>query len=138
MVVGTNGDLFGTTAYGGPYGNFEYEGDGTVFEIAKTAEGYADTPVMLAGLGDGNTGDLPNSLLIGDANGDLFGTASDTLFEIAKTATGYADAPITLAGFSPYYIGTHSLIVDGSGNFFGSPAETVGCREGEAAPHRSA
>ena len=38
LIADANGDLFGTTAGGGA------DGAGTVFEIAKTATGYASTP----------------------------------------------------------------------------------------------
>ena len=38
LIADANGDLFGTTSAGGA-GNA-----GTVFEIAKTAGGYASTP----------------------------------------------------------------------------------------------
>jgi hypothetical protein len=36
LIADANGDLFGTTSEGGAY-----KSGGTVFEIAKTAEGYA-------------------------------------------------------------------------------------------------
>ena len=41
LIADANGDLFGTTRGGGA------NGDGTVFEIAKTASGYASTPTTL-------------------------------------------------------------------------------------------
>jgi uncharacterized repeat protein (TIGR03803 family) len=41
LIADHNGDLFGTTTGGGA------NGFGTVFEIAKTASGYASTPTTL-------------------------------------------------------------------------------------------
>ena len=41
LIADAHGDLFGTTAGGGA------NGAGTVFEIAKTAAGYASTPITL-------------------------------------------------------------------------------------------
>ena len=41
LVQATNGNLFGATEEGGT------NGDGTVFEIAKTGGGYASTPTTL-------------------------------------------------------------------------------------------
>jgi uncharacterized repeat protein (TIGR03803 family) len=38
LIADPHGDLFGTTPEGGAYG------DGTVYKIAKTAHGYANTP----------------------------------------------------------------------------------------------
>ena len=53
---------------GGGANNF-----GTVFEIAKTSEGYASAPTTLVNFG-GSDGNGPNSGLVADAAGDLFGT----------------------------------------------------------------
>ena len=50
-------------------------GDGTVFEIAKTAHGYASTPTTLVSF-NGTNGAYPYGSLIADANGDLFGTTA--------------------------------------------------------------
>ena len=78
--------------------------DGTVFEIAKTATGYASTPTTLINFDNTNVltsdGAQPFGPLLMDAAGDLFGTTTDggangatgTVFEIAKTATGYASS----------------------------------------------
>jgi hypothetical protein len=48
---------------------------GTVFEIAKTPGGYADTPTILVSF-NGTNGEYPSGDLIADANGNLFGTTS--------------------------------------------------------------
>jgi hypothetical protein len=92
LITDANGDLFGVTNGGGI-------NDGTVFEVAKTATGYASTPIILASF-DGTNGAAPAGDLIADANGDLFGTTNiggaygyGTVFEIAWTATGYASTP---------------------------------------------
>ena len=88
------------TAFGGA------DTDGTVFEISKTAGGYASTPTTLVNF-NGADGDEPVGGLIADANGDLFGTTfrggtdnDGTVFEIAKTASGYASTPTTLVSFN--------------------------------------
>jgi uncharacterized repeat protein (TIGR03803 family) len=124
LIVDANGDLFGTTDGGGE------NGDGTVFEIAKTASGYASTPTTLVSF-TGSDGVDPPGSLIADANGDLFGTTHGggangygTVFEIAKTASGYASTPTTLVNFtgsdgaSPF----GSLIADANGDLFGATA----------------
>jgi hypothetical protein len=94
LIADAHGDLFGTTDSGGAYA-----GPGTVFEIAKTAHGYASTPTTLVSF-NGTNGYGPESSLIADAHGDLFGTtvtgganAYGTAFEITKTAHGYASNP---------------------------------------------
>ncbi|HEU5431699.1 MAG TPA: VCBS repeat-containing protein [Thermomicrobiales bacterium] len=122
LIADTNGNLFGTTAFGGA------NGDGTVFEIKKTAGGYASTPTKLVSF-DGADGETPFGSLIADAKGDLFGTTSaggangdGTVFEIKKTAAGYASAPTKLITFTgadgeqPFA----GLIIDATGNLFGT------------------
>ena len=132
LIADSSSNLFGTTSQGGAfenaYGFFTY---GTVFEIVKTASGYASTPTTLVSF-NGSDGMFPASGLIADAEGNLFGTTSGggangqgTVFEIAKTADGYASAPTTLVNFN----GTNGaspeadLIADRSGNLFGTTME---------------
>jgi uncharacterized repeat protein (TIGR03803 family) len=130
LIADANGDLFGTTIYGGAHGG------GTVFEILKTASGYASAPTVLVGfcsLPNCADGQMPYAGLIADADGNLFGTTSGggehdngTVFEIAKTKHGYASTPTTLVSFCslpncadgrmPYA----GLIADADGNLFGT------------------
>jgi uncharacterized repeat protein (TIGR03803 family) len=132
LIADANGDLFGTTAFGGNSTNCPGTiGCGTVFEIAKTARGYANTPTTLVSFG-GTDGYEPLAGLIADANGNLFGTTYQggayghgAVFEIAKTASGYASTPTTLVSFG----GTDGaspvagLIADANGNLFGTTSE---------------
>ncbi|OAF17572.1 beta strand repeat-containing protein [Bradyrhizobium neotropicale] len=123
LIADANGNLFGTTSSGGP------NNAGTVFEIAKTANGYASAPTTLINFNYSNGGN-PSGSLIADANGNLFGTtssggasASGTVFEIAKTANGYASTPTTLVSFNGRSNGAQprgSLIMDANGNLFGT------------------
>src|SRR5215471_6761960 len=86
LIADASGNLFGTTSGGGG------SNAGTVFEIAKTATGYAGSPITLVS------------------------------FEVVKTAAGYASTPTTLVSFngangrSP----SASLIADANGNLFGT------------------
>ena len=101
LIADANGDLFGTSSGDGG------ANDGTVFEIVKTAGGYASTPTTLASF-DGANGLGREGGLIADSNGDLFGTTfqggangdNGTVFEIAKTDGGYASTPTTLVSFN--------------------------------------
>ncbi len=132
LIADANGDLFGTTTTGGA------DGDGTVFEIAKTASGYASTPATLVSF-NATDGTMPETGLILDANGDLFGTTTaggvggdGTVFEIAKTASGYASTPTTLVSFS----GSDGadpiagLNLDASGDLFGTTASGGASNDG--------
>ena len=132
LVIDAAGNIFGTTAGGGTTGRAaDY---GTVFEIANTGTGYANSPTTLA-VFDASTGLLPGlSDLTIDAAGNLLGTTSNggtsnigTVFEIARTSTGYASAPTTLVSFN----GANGanpvggLVADAAGNLFGVTAGTV-------------
>ena len=54
-----------------------------MFEIAKSAAGYASTPTTLVSF-NGSDGDNPDASLIADASGNLFSTtfAGASLFPI--------------------------------------------------------
>ena len=85
LIIDAKGDLFGTTELGGA------NRDGTVFEIPKTAHGYASTPTTLLSF-NGTNGSYPEGGLFADANGDLFGTTSfaganndGTVFEVTNS-----------------------------------------------------
>jgi uncharacterized repeat protein (TIGR03803 family) len=132
LIADANGDLFGTTAAGGP------NDDGTAFEIAKTPTGYASTPTTLVNF-DSADGADPTGSLIADANGDLFGTTNEggpnddgTVFEIVKTPTGYASTPVTLVNFN-FADGASprgSLIADANGDLFGTTSSGGANNEG--------
>jgi hypothetical protein len=135
LIADANGNLFGTTGGGGTGNN-----GGTVFEIVKTADGYASTPTILASfcsLPNCADGAEPNGL-VADADGNLFGTiyrggtyGRGTVFEIVKTADGYASTPTTLVGFcaagSPNCADGAGpfpgLTADADGNLFGTTTE---------------
>jgi hypothetical protein len=89
LIADANGNLFGTTYFGGTYQ------DGTVFEIAKTSSGYGSTPTTLVSFNQ-TDGATPVAGLIADSNGNLFGTTS------YGGAPGYGTAfEITNSGFVP-------------------------------------
>ncbi len=113
LVADANGDLFGVTESGGTYG------DGTIFEIAKTAGGYS--PLITLASFNGTDGKLPQSALLIDADGNLFGATETTVFELAKTATSYATTPIVLANVADEIGG---LTADAEGDLFGTEATT--------------
>jgi uncharacterized repeat protein (TIGR03803 family) len=125
LLFDANGDLLGTAAIGGINNN------GTVFEIAKTASGYASTPTLLAAFNRDN-GANPTAGLVADGDGNLFGTTSvggmlsgGTVFEIIKTGNGFASTPtilVNLGGDGPQDSNA-PLIADSQGNLFGTSTE---------------
>jgi uncharacterized repeat protein (TIGR03803 family) len=121
LVFDANGNLLGTTAEGGASGN------GTVFEVARTADGYSSTPTTLYSF-NGSDGEAPEGGLMADANGNLFGTTAlggvsqdGTVFEVAKTSIGYASPTILISFNGAQGANPHAfLIADADGNLFGT------------------
>jgi uncharacterized repeat protein (TIGR03803 family) len=120
LIVDANGDLFGTTAQGGP------GSQGTVFELVNTGSGYGQ-PLTLASF-DGSNGSYLYAGLTADAQGDLFGTtysgganSSGTVFELVHSGSGYTFETIANLDYNVtggYVIG--GVSVDAQGNVFGT------------------
>ena len=75
LIVGASGDLFGDLANASP--------DGSVFEIAKTASGYASAPNFLPSPERGNSGNL-----VQDADGNLFTATDDAVAAFIRAPNG--------------------------------------------------
>jgi uncharacterized repeat protein (TIGR03803 family) len=139
LIADADGNLFGTTGSGGANNR------GTVFEIAKTADGYASTPTILYSFcGEANCTDgaSPSSGLIADAEGNLFGTTisggasnEGTVFEIVKIGSGYSSTPDILVSFCVEAdcidgMEPTGVIADVEGNLFGTTAGGGGAGSG--------
>jgi uncharacterized repeat protein (TIGR03803 family) len=69
LILGSNGDLYGTTYGGGT------PGGGTVFQLSPPASpGGSWTEAVLHSFGSTGGGNLPRASLIFGSNGDLYGT----------------------------------------------------------------
>ncbi len=125
LTIDSKGNIFGTTISGGA------NDDGTVFEIEKTATGYAGTPTTLASFvpADGQLSLNRPKILIVDANGDLFGTTDPSaqnsggvVYEIVRTSTGYDSTPVIVSDFNGKATGSlgANVVADANGNLFGT------------------
>jgi hypothetical protein len=108
LIADAAGNLFGTTGGVAASGGGA-NGQGTVFEVAKTTTGYASTPTVLVSFcAQTNCADgaVPRAGLIADAAGNLFGTTGgflrlntsfigSTVFELSNS--GFV-VPVTFAG----------------------------------------
>lgn len=119
LIADAQGNLFGATTLGGINNN------GTLFELRKTANGYASSPTLLVAFTGQPGGANPNAGLIIDANGNLFGTTlnggtldAGTVFELVKNANAYASTPTILASLNS--LPRAPLIADAQGNLFGT------------------
>jgi uncharacterized protein YukJ len=128
LTLDAEGDIFGTTISSAP------NDDGSVFEIDKTATGYAGTATTLASFtpADGQLNLNHPKALIVDANGDLFGTtdpstqtggnAGGVVYEIVKTSIGYDSTPdivVNFQGSTTEVLGAN-LVADANGDLFGT------------------
>jgi uncharacterized repeat protein (TIGR03803 family) len=128
LILGSNRELYGTTAYGGTPGN------GTVFQLTPTASSGGNwTETVLHSFGSGGDGIYPFSSLIFSSNGELLygttagggssGTSSDgTVFELSPITTGSGWAEQVIYNFQGGSDGADPL----SSLIFGSKGELYG------------
>ncbi len=119
LVKGTNGDFYGTTPFGGEYGN------GTVFEITPT--GTITTLHSFCSRSSCDDGLAPYAGLIRTRAGNFYGVASwgpgnarGTVFEITPTGKlttlyVFCSQPNCVDGAIPY----PGLVEAADGNFYG-------------------
>jgi uncharacterized repeat protein (TIGR03803 family) len=122
LVLDKLGNLYGTTAAGGAYG------DGEVFEVSPNADGTWTESVIHSFLRTGPEGFDPMSNLIIDAAGNLYGTAmsgglnnTGTAFELTPGSSRWS---LTLLYTFNSYKGDAAgpeggLIMDAQGNLYG-------------------
>jgi uncharacterized repeat protein (TIGR03803 family) len=122
LAIDKSGNLYGTTYYGGTYGN------GTVFELAHGANGTWKERILHHFNANAKDGFNPYAGIVLDSSGNLYGAAysggsygSGTVFELARTISGRWQYKI-LHGFN-YTNGSApmgSLIFDAKGNLYGT------------------
>jgi uncharacterized repeat protein (TIGR03803 family) len=141
LTFDTAGNLYGTTAYGGPYDYFGGH-PGTVFELTPTAGGGWTETVLYSFCSQANCADglNPYAGLIFDSAGNLYGTTPvggqghGTVFELTPTAGGGWTEQVLLNfnGTDGNYP-TAGLIFDAAGNLYGTTYEGgswTGCSDG--------
>ena len=80
MLIGKDGNLYGTTWYGGKYGY------GTVFELATSGTGWTETVLYdFQGQSDGAS----PGFLIQDSAGNLYGISGQELFMLSPSNGGW-------------------------------------------------
>jgi uncharacterized repeat protein (TIGR03803 family) len=128
LIADANGNLYGTTYYGGA------NGAGAVFKVGPGASAIAGwRDVVLYSFQGGTDGGSPTSTLVFDEAGNLYGTTSaggdpgcecGVAFELSPNGGGawYESVLHTFGsipdGSYPYY----GMTPDGMGNFFGTTA----------------
>jgi uncharacterized repeat protein (TIGR03803 family) len=129
LISDSAGNLYGTTADGGSFG------EGTVFELSP-GEGGDWTKTVLHSFGEGYDGSVPYAGVISDSAGNLYGTTTGggqaggicqidgcgTVFELSPSAGGWTETVLHNFG-GPPDDGVQpwgSLIMDAAGHLYGT------------------
>ena len=124
LIFDKAGNLYGTTAYGGAFGQ------GVVFELSPSGSGWTET--VLYSFAGGNDGGAPYSGLVFDNAGNLYGTTSygggpgcgglgcGTVYELMPSGSGWTEQIIySFQGGNDGAEADGGLIIDQSGNLYG-------------------
>ena len=128
LVVDTNGNLYGTTAFGGIHPCSGGDGCGTVFELSpRQGGGWIET--ILHSFGQTGDGENPMAGLVIDGQGNLYGTTYNggihqlgTVFELSPNQSG-GFTEVVVHSFGRGSDGTNpdaNLIIDSNGNLYGT------------------
>jgi hypothetical protein len=126
LIADAAGNLFGETREGGAYGGTFSYGLGTIYELPRTTNGWASTPITLFSF-DGTDGAAPTGGIAADAAGDLFGTTATGLFELVDNGNGsYTQTNlINFGGNSTIYESAGGVLIDAAGNLIGATDGTI-------------
>jgi uncharacterized repeat protein (TIGR03803 family) len=128
LVFDHEGNLYGTTSEGGnTSGSCAPAGCGVVFELTPARGQWTETVLHKFSL-DGIDGEYPASGVIFDHAGNLYGTtvsggtnSAGAVYRLTNSGSGWVESTL-------YSFGTEGdepfggLVIDGSGNLFGSTA----------------
>jgi len=134
LAKGKNGNLIGTTYYGGDPNC----ACGTVYELSHGASGWTET-VLHKFLGSPNDGASPEMAVVSDAKGNLFGATQEggtnedgTVYKIPIASGGKYGAEIVLGSqgneTTGYQPDGDRLAIDKNGNLYGT-AENGGTND---------
>jgi uncharacterized repeat protein (TIGR03803 family) len=101
LLLGADGALYGTTGYGGIYGQCGpyHLPCGTAYKLTPSGSTYTES--ILWNFGNGHDGALPSSGLVADAGGALYGTtviggsrSGGTVYKLAPAGSGYTESVV--------------------------------------------
>ena len=118
VILDTAGNLYGTTQYGGSFGN------GTVYKLSPAGSSWVLS--TLHSFSGGDDGQFPLSALISDSSGSLYGTTAGagaagggTVFRLSPSGGSWIFSVLySLPGANGGPVG--SLTMDAAGNFYGT------------------
>jgi uncharacterized repeat protein (TIGR03803 family) len=134
LVRDAQGNLYGTTYYGGPLSGCDGFGCGTVYELSSNSNGVWGEKVIFAFNPDGLLGAEPADSLKLDQQGNLYGTTSNggpggsrfglgVVFELVRNGNNRWAEQVLYNFGSVMYDGNNPLtnvIFDAAGNLYGT------------------
>jgi uncharacterized repeat protein (TIGR03803 family) len=125
LIFDGSGNLYGTTAAGGTFG------EGTVFELSPNGGGGWTETVLYSFQNDASDGTSPSVSLVFDTAGNLYGTTSaggsssacgcGTVFQLTPvTGGGWTEKIIHSFFETDGYLPQAGLIIDKAGNLYGT------------------
>jgi uncharacterized repeat protein (TIGR03803 family) len=112
LVVDSSGNVYGTTPFGGVFGN------GTVFQMTPTQSGWSEH--ILYNFISADYGDLPQSGLVADGSGTMFGVTfiGGVAFAMTQSPGGWSYSTISHVSTAngPF----SALTIDSQGNLYGA------------------
>jgi uncharacterized repeat protein (TIGR03803 family) len=129
VTLNAAGNLFGATKFGG------YEGNGTVYRIARTSTGHWQETVLYEFQALSSTdGRVPTGNLTFDAKGNLYGTTTGggtsglgTVFELSRPTSGSVWSETLLHQFAQFNDGSipaAGVVFDSAGNLWGTTLDS--------------
>ena len=134
LVFDQAGNLYGTTIEGGS------NGQGVVYELSPSAGGWTQTVVY--NMNAETSGYFPYSGVIFDSAGNLYGTATmggaynyGAVYQLTPSGTGWTEKPLySFKNEGDGRIPIGGLIIDQSGNLYGTTAAVPGATVFELTP----
>jgi hypothetical protein len=118
LIIDKNGDLYGTT----PYGGVNATSAGIVFRLRKEKAEWKET--IIHSFNYPSEGNGPQGNLLFDSAGNIYGTTNiyaGTVFKLTRPAAGTSDTqewPLTTLYQYPSGLGTVGLVFDKEGNLY--------------------
>ena len=114
--IDSSGNLYGTTESNGSDSGDDTDGNGTVFEILKPSGTNSTYTLTTLATFDGTNGSWAGGSMAIDSGGNVYGMAGGNVYEVVK-----GSGSITLlASFDSSDSPTDGVIIDGSGNLYGT------------------
>ncbi len=125
LIRDAQGNLYGTTVAGGGGSNCGSQGCGTIFELSPNSNGAWTEAVLHSFNFNDGAEPAANAALALDKAGNLYGTTAvggangaGTVFELEREGQGWS--LITLFNFAERLGASGGVVIDGSGNLYGS------------------